>query len=129
MTAGLNTWFEIIREHIGQDDTGGAVVLSGTIIHTHLHGRLDYYPPRTQFAGQQGIETDRTATVVIKPIEITARPDDKVYIIKPVNHPDAFKVFRITGVVRSSIGPGDRRAFYELNVIRTEEVRSGSYSL
>lgn len=129
MTAGLYTQFRIVRDYVGTDSYGQAVVVSGTILHDTLFGRIDYGMPKTYHADQQGIETSRQATIIIKPVEIKAIAEDKIYIIKPANHPDYLRVFRIEGVENTSINPGDRRGFFTINAVRTEEMRSGSYSL
>lgn len=129
MTAGLNSTFTIYRNYVGIDNFGQAVILSGMNLHTDLRGRIDYAMPRTYLADGQGIETSRQATIIIKPIELKARPQDKVFINKPANHPDFGRVFIITGIEKTSINPGDRRGFFTLSVERTEEMRSGSYNL
>lgn len=128
MTAGLNLRVNIIREYISEDVYGGARVASGVTIYHDLNARLEYYVPKTDFAGQQGIETSRSVSFFIKPVEVQVRPDDKLIVVRPSNHVDANRVFRATGISKSSIAIGDRRAFLEVYATRTEEVRTGSFS-
>ena len=121
MPAGYNTRVRIHRINYANDYSVGGAVITGTVAHEHVMGRVEANP-EDQLLMQQGLETVRTFNALIVPGTLDVRERDELEITAPDYHPYYAARFRIVGVQFSSMDKYNPNAYMRLSMIR--EVRS-----
>jgi hypothetical protein len=123
MPAGMNAQMRIWRMvNVADDDVGGAL-MSGTVVYDCVYCRLT--PLRaTQFLLEQGLETERMATIITRPDTMLIYERDLVEIVGPPYHPQYAQRWRVVDVERTGMHPADRRGFLHLTVSRYDRARA-----
>lgn len=118
--AGYNLVLEIERVNYDPDDAVGGAILTGTVVHELVYGRLQGAVPEMILLAQ-GLETDRMFTLEIyRHWDIRER--DFARVTFPIDHPYYNVDLRIMGVAYSNFtGP---RKYMILTV--TRDVRAHS---
>lgn len=123
MTAGLNLRVSIWRmTTTGADDVVGGAIVTGTVVHENVEGRLSQARP-SQIVLEQGLEVDTIWTCRIRPANLIIHERDEVEVTWPPLHPHLNDRFRIRGVRRTSMHPRDGRGFIDLTLSRIERSR------
>ena len=121
MPGGMNTRVFIIRINYGDDDAVGGAMITGTVLHSNVHARIEANP-EDQLLLQQGLDTIRTFNALIVPGSLDVRERDELEIVAPSHHPYYGVRFRIVGVQFSSMDRYNPNNYMRLSMIR--EVRS-----
>jgi len=130
-----NLHFKIIRELIGVDDYGGAYVTGVVVISEDQMGRLDEYIPIQARTKIQGLEIERSYSLILHynrqnnlraPDGSFIRENDIVILTFPPHHELYNKRFRIRGVSLESAHPSDPRGVCECTITRIDETRDGN---
>lgn len=122
MTAGLNIRARLWRFTTSADDASGGALLTGTVYVDSLQSRFDMDPPN-RLLRQQGIETQTTATAMIRPPGLVILEGDEYEIVTP-NHPQVGERWLVQGVSNPNVHPADSRGLIELALIRQERSRT-----
>ena len=61
-----NSRCDIFRDVLGEDQFGGRIVITGTLIAENESVRLDYYTPNQWLTKQMGLETPQTFSLYIR---------------------------------------------------------------
>jgi hypothetical protein len=104
MTAGLNIRIDIWTMSQDADDAVGGAVFTGTVSHSNVPARLTLRRP-SQLLLQQGLETTKTADLLIQGRNVIINERDEIRVIWPLDHPFLNDRFRIEGVQPSSRRP------------------------
>jgi hypothetical protein len=130
-TAEFNTLFTIYSIAFPADDDVGGAVASGSVNTFHkksLWGRIEVDPPN-QLLLQQGLETVRTAKILVRqngaglsPLVVNER--DQIEIAQPTNHPYYMKRWRVVAVQHMATHPSQRRNLIRLTVQRIDLTRT-----
>lgn len=116
--AGLNTQIRIWRiNYVSGDDEVGGAIITGTVAHEHVIGRVEANP-EDQLLLQQGLETVRTFNALIVPGTLDVHERDELEIIAPDHHPYYAVRFRIVGVQFSSMDRYNPNAYMRLSMIQ-----------
>jgi len=123
MTTGLNLRVSIWRmTTTSSDDAVGWAMVTGTVVHENVEGRLSQSRP-SQIVLEQGLEADTIWTCRIRPASLVIYERDEVEVTRPPLHPHLNDRFRIRGVRRTSMHPRDGRGFIDLTLSRIERSR------
>lgn len=128
MTVGMNVLFRVWRRGYAADDSYGGSTETETQIGDY-RGRLDEGSPSKMLI-EQGIETDRVGTVLLRVGQAATQADkavtesDQLEIISPSNHPFINKRFVIHAVQHMATHPSQRRNILKLTVKRTDWSRT-----
>jgi hypothetical protein len=101
MTAGLNIRINVWSMTQDADDDVGGAVITGTISYHNVEARFTMRRP-AQILLQQGLETTKTADLMIQGRDVTVYERDEIQIIWPLDHPFYNDRFRVEGVQPSS---------------------------
>lgn len=129
MTILYNARCKILRDVITIDPYGGAEYITGTLVAHDEPCRFDYYMPKSNVTGFQGIETEKSFSVFFRtthqhPIDV--REQDIIILTWPPVHPDLGKKYRVRGVQKESLHFQDPSGIIECTLIRFEESRPGT---
>jgi len=117
MTAGMNIRIAVWRATTGQDDVVGGAQITGTYIGEGL-ARMKAEPVE-QLILQQGLETDRTFSLVVSPASLDIREGDRIEIVQPTYHPYYNQRFRVRSSVFGSYDRNDPRSQRLITVSRS----------
>ena len=117
MRAGNNLHVDIWRLTYPADDEVGGAVPSGTIVYSHVEGRIQASTPIPAFA-MQGLETSKIMTGELYPGTLNVQEYDQLEVVSPPNSPYYGWKFRIDTVQRSNYHPGDPRGVLLLTLVR-----------
>lgn len=118
MTAGLNTLFSLWRMEAQDDDYVGGASISGTVVYQNIPGRMQGFMPQ-QVYNAQGLETERTFTIVIAPGTRDIRERDELELTAPYDHFYFGDRFRVIGVLPSDFDTRDPRNYMMLTTSRS----------
>lgn len=114
---GNNVRFSITGNNNSTDDEVGGAVLTGTVVHENVPGRLEGVLPEQVFL-MQGLETARQFTMTVGEDNLNVQERDYVTITDPVDHRYYNVNLRVLGVLESNFNPSDPRAYMILNLQR-----------
>ena len=114
----MNTRVQIIRINYGSDDAVGGAMITGTVLHSNVHARIEANP-EDQLLLQQGLETIRTFNALIVPGSLDVRERDELEIFAPSHHPYYGVRFRIVGVQFSSMDKYNPNNYMRLSMTRS----------
>lgn len=121
MTAGydmrVRVW-RIIADEANDDEVGGART-TGTMLYDNVQARIQSNMP-SQLLLQQGLETLRTYTCLVRPGTMVIEERDELEVTAPYTHPYYGQRFRINGVLEQSLHPGDYRGYLMLSLTHSE---------
>lgn len=121
MTAGLNIRVNIWTMSQDADDVVGGAMVTGTVAYYDIRARLTMRRP-AQVLLQQGLETTKTADLMLQGRNITVNERDEIEVVWPLDHAFYGARFRVEGVQ-----PSSRRAKHgpkTYTVSRIERTRS-----
>lgn len=126
MPAGLNAQMRVWRMvNIADDDVGGAL-MTGTPIYDCVACRLA--PSRaSQLLLEQGLETERLASIITRPDTMLIYERDLVEITGPTFHPQYGQRWRVIDLERTGMHSADRRGFIHMTVSRYDRARSEAH--
>lgn len=101
MTAGLNIKIDIWTMGQDDDDVVGGAMITGTLAYQDVAARLTMRRPN-QLLLQQGLETIKTADLLIQGRNITINERDEIEVVWPLDHDFYGNRFRIEGIQPSS---------------------------
>lgn len=116
MVSGLNLLIRIHRITYLADDSVGGAQPTGTS-YADYQARMQANPDE-QLLLQQGLETNRTFSVVLVPGNKDILERDEVEIIRPTDHPYYGLRFRIVSMRHSDHNPRDPRNYSLLTLTR-----------
>jgi hypothetical protein len=116
--AGANIRCTIIAINYADDDDVGGAVITGTVAHTNVIGRIESNEDE-QLLLQQGLETVRTFNALLVPPTITVRERDELEITAPGHHPYYGVRFRIMGVQYPSTDLRNPNSYIRLSMVRS----------
>lgn len=117
MAAGLNIKIAVWRITNEADDVVGGSVVTGTVS-GYYNARMQANPDQ-QLLLQQGLETDRTFSMVVQPGTADIRERDEIQVVEPYDHPYHDKRFRIRSMRYSDLNPRDPRNYIMLTLSRS----------
>jgi hypothetical protein len=117
MVAGANILIRIWRITFPTDDEVGGAQSSGTAYgdyYARMQGNRD-----EQLLLQQGLETERTFSLVLSPGNRDIRERDEIEVISPIDHPYYGDRFRIVSIRHSDFNTQDQRSYTMLTLSRS----------
>ena len=118
MTAGFNIKARVWRVSFGTDDVVGGAVVTGTYAYTDVQARLQERPVDHVFL-QQGIETQKTFQMMVKPSTLMIYDRDEVEITWPPDHRFYNVRFRVMGDAYTNFHPREDRGYLILDLTRS----------
>ena len=130
MSLLYNSKCKIIRDVVRTDDYGGAEYVTGTLISSDEPCRFDFYMPKSNIGGFQGIETTKSYSIFFRSTRqhpVNIREEDVVIITWPPVHHELGKRFRVRGIQAESLHFQDPNYIVECTLIRIEESRGANF--
>lgn len=130
MTLLYNIKCDIKRDIITEDAYGSAALTGTLVIASFEPCRFDYYIPKENTVGMQGIETEKVYSLFFRSTRqhpIRVREEDYIQIVFPTIHPDYLNHFRIRGVQEESLHPQDPNKIIECTLVRWKEGRGNTF--
>ena len=124
-----NSRCSFYRDVLGEDQFGGRIVITGTLIAEEEPARIDYYTPSQWLTKQQGLETSKTFSLYIRSTRqhpINAQENDYVKITFPPYHPELGVRLRIRGIQKESISFNSADSMLEMTLVRIDETRDNN---
>ena len=118
MTAGFNIKARVWRVCFDDDDVVGGAMVTGTYVYCDVLSRLHERPVDHVFL-QQGIETQKTFQMMVKPSSLMIYDRDEVEITWPTGHRFYGKRFRVMGDAYTNFHPREERGYLILDLTRS----------
>jgi hypothetical protein len=129
MSQLYNSICSIYRDVLEEDQFGGRVVTTGTLIAQAEPCRLDYYQNTQKISANQGMETDRSYSLYLRSTRqhpINIRENDYVVITFPPYHPELGVRLRVRGIQRESLSHNSQASMIECSLVRVKESRDNT---